>query len=516
MLKTASFIIKSKHPLYSYLNDICLNYTFLRNVANFYIRQLQTGLYKEPNKRFPNENEVISLVEKSILKINQNHINSYNLKIKEIKKDKSLSKKDKKKRLENLKKPVEYSIPTKEKSFIGYYALDSILRVSENKDYYNLPGQVNQQAVKDTVESWVSYFNSLKAYKTNPSLFTGRPKIPKYIKNKRTTATFTNQICILKKEEDNNNFYLSFPKTKDVLNLGNYYTGTEKLVEVKVKPVADFFEIYITVETETIDSDGNKLSKKEIITRREEKENKITNSKSKRVIGIDIGLKNIAAISNNIGLSPILIKGSVLVNRNKYYLDKIAQAQTELRQGLDPKDSTKPYTSKKIKRLYAKRDRFLNDYFHKIAHFIINYCINNNIDTIIVGKNPLMKQNLNIGKNTQDFAYVPFSKFFGMLKYLSFENDIKYIENNESYTSKASFLDGDDIPNYGDENEYKFSGKRITRDLYKTSKGYIVNADINGSLNIIRKYDKELTENITVQDISKIRIINFRAFYKNY
>ena len=127
---------------------------------------------------------------------------------------------------------------------------------------------------------------------------------------------------------------------------------------------------------------------------------------------------------------------------------------------------------------------------NKTARKVINYCITNDIGTIVVGYNETFQRNTNIGKrNNQNFVNIPYGKLRDKLEYLCKLNNIIFVKQEESYTSKASFWDKDIIPVYNDDNpqEYQFSGRRIQRGLYKTVGGKVLNADINGALNIMRK-----------------------------
>ena len=146
-----------------------------------------------------------------------------------------------------------------------------------------------------------------------------------------------------------------------------------------------------------------------------------------------------------------------------------------------------PYTRKQLL-LLDKRNKRINDYLSKTAKYIINYCIDNDIGNIALGYNPNIQSKSNIGKaNNQTFVSLPIGKLKDKLSYLSELYGINLILQEESYTSKASFLDNDDIPTYGKDDNYKFSGSRIKRGLYKTSNGILINADTNGSLNILKK-----------------------------
>ena len=136
------------------------------------------------------------------------------------------------------------------------------------------------------------------------------------------------------------------------------------------------------------------------------------------------------------------------------------------------------------------RNNKVNDYMNKTARKVIDYCINNDMGTLIVGYNVTFQRKSHIGKqNNQNFVNIPYGHLRDKLSYLCELNGITYVEQEESYTSKASFWDKDNIPVYNNDNpqSYAFSGKRIHRGLYKCLNGKCLNADINGALNILRK-----------------------------
>lgn len=127
---------------------------------------------------------------------------------------------------------------------------------------------------------------------------------------------------------------------------------------------------------------------------------------------------------------------------------------------------------------------------NKTARRIINYCVSNDIGTLVAGYNVTFQKNTNMGKqNNQNFVNIPYGQLRSKLEYLCELNGIVFVKQEESYTSKASFWDKDDIPVYNADNpkEYPFSGRRVHRGLYKTASGKTLNADVNGALNIMRK-----------------------------
>ena len=213
------------------------------------------------------------------------------------------------------------------------------------------------------------------------------------------------------------------------------------------------------------------------------------NLNTANALAIDVGLDNLASCVATTGTS-FIVDGRKLKSINQWYNKKVAHyASIKDHQGI------KGFTAR-MSGIADKRNRQVTDYMHKAARYIVNYCIANDIGTIIVGHNVDQKQSINMGKsNNQKFVQIPFDQLRTYLKYLCEQYGIAYIETEESYTSKASFLDGDDIPVYDAAHPYigTFSGKRIKRGLYRTKENMLVNADINGACNIAKKGKQNLS-----------------------
>ena len=193
-----------------------------------------------------------------------------------------------------------------------------------------------------------------------------------------------------------------------------------------------------------------------------------------RYASIDLGLDNLATISSNV-VEPFIINGRPLKSINQYYNKEKARLQSHL------KGNKK--TSKRINSITNKRNNKVKDYLHKSSRKIVNFLVSNNISTLIIGYNEEWKQNINLGKkNNQAFVNIPFYTFIKQLDYKCKLEGINVILTEESYTSKCSFLDGESL-----EEHENYLGKRIERGLFKSSKGKLINADLNGSLNILRK-----------------------------
>ena len=487
MFEVMSIQMGKNNVLYSYMDEITAKYKNMYNVANFYIRQIMFGVDLKPEERTKEQNEIFNIVKENIKILNKVKIDTLNKTLTKINSDSSLSKIEKSKLFKQAaKKALPYKEPSKDKWFLNYYELEGILRHSNNIDYKALPAQVAQQAIKDCIHDWNAYFKTLKDYNKNPSKYSGKPKIPKYKKGIRTTATFTNARTVIK--YINNQYYLKFTGCDELLRLGNN-VANKRLTEVKVIPFYNKYKIILTFgekQTKTID--------KKVF-------------ESKRIMGIDLGLVNFVSISNNIGINPIIIKGNFIKAENQYFNKQKAYYTSCLKEYQDTKN---------LSRLSRNRSNRIKDYFYKIGHYIINLAKINNIDTIIIGKNNSWKQSINIGKiNNQNFVNIPYNQFLKILENLCVKNNIHIILREESYTSKASFLDMDTIPTYKENEDYKFSGKRTKRGLYKTKENILINADINGASNIIRKEFPNAFNNLKLEYLYKTtKVVRYKDLYK--
>ena len=219
-------------------------------------------------------------------------------------------------------------------------------------------------------------------------------------------------------------------------------------------------------------------------------------------VAIDLGINNFASCISNTG-TPLIINGRILKSTNQFYNKKKARYQSELPKG--------QCWSNKLESLTQKRNRKIDDFMRKSAREVINYCVANNIGTLIVGRNKGWKDGINIGrKNNQKFTTIPHQKFLQKLQYLCDINQIRYIETEESYTSKSSYFDGDPLPKYSKTNQvkYKFSGTR-SKGLYKSAAGFRLNADLHGAANIAKK---AYLNNLFTTDTNNFQIIANNLF----
>ena len=226
-------------------------------------------------------------------------------------------------------------------------------------------------------------------------------------------------------------------------------------------------------------------------------ENNIIQANGDGYMSIDIGVDNLAActIFSNGDPQQFIVDGRKLKNINHYYNKKIAALKSEYSKN----KKIKNFDTKRMIHLSNGRNNRINDYLNKAVKLIIDKCLENNVSTLVIGYNKGQKQEINIGRvNNQNMVMIPVYKFRQKLQCKCELHGIKYCPQEESYTSKASALDDDSMPIYGSTEVSKFSGKRIHRGLYQSSDGTVLNADINGSVNILKKHFKESKSNVVI------------------
>ena len=361
----------------------------------------------------------------------------------------------------NLKNQALYEIRQKffqDKSYLKYSDVNQILKASEN--YKVLQSNMAQQILRKVDAEFKSFFGSLKSKNVNH-----RVSIPHYLPKDGYNQLIIQQISI-------NGDKFQFPYSREYgkshdkfyIKIPSVLIGkTVKEIKITPKHNARFFEISYTYEVEDI--------KKEELDKT-------------KALAIDIGINNFCTCATSDG-NTFIIDGRKLKSYNQWYNKENARLQCIK----DKQKFGKALTSKQSK-LLKKRENRMRDYLGKTAKKIINYCLEHNVGNIVFGKNKGFQQNSSIGKvNNQNFTQMPFFQLEQKIKYQCEIYEINFVEQEESYTSKASFWDKDDIPVYNAENpkQYTFSGKRIKRRLYQTSDGKTLNADVNGALNILRK-----------------------------
>jgi transposase, IS605 orfB family len=337
------------------------------------------------------------------------------------------------------------------KSYRTWQSQKLVFTKNHNPDYYALQSNLAGEVLMQVGRQFIGFFND----KSNK-----KKRIPKY-KNKNGYNIITFPKLAISK-------YIKFDRYKQLYT----YTLCKKSYNLKIQSSKPNIKMVKFVYDEAKD-----LIKCFKIYEVEQPELKSDNS---RYFSIDPGLNNIVSIYNNIGIRPFLYNGRPIKSINQYYNKTNAKLRSEL--------PTNVKSSKRLKQLSFKRNNKIDYEMHKISTHIINEAVKNDISKIFIGNNVGWKNEINMGqRNNQNFANIPHTKLFHQLLYKGLLNGIEVIFTEESYTSKASFFDKDELPVYGENDNYKFSGKRISRGLYKDSKGNLWNADLNGGGNIMRK-----------------------------
>src|SRR5581483_3614251 len=342
----------------------------------------------------------------------------------------------------------------KERKYLTYNEMDKLMQSHEA--YKALPAKVSQQILMLLDKNWKSFKEAKKAYDENPSKFTGRPKLPKY-KHKtegRNILIYTVQA-------------LSKTALRDGL----------------IRPSG----LPITIETEHTSVDQVRIVPRnghyviEIVYTKEPVQAVVDPS---FCVAIDLGVTNVAAIaSNREGFVPRLVNGQTLKAWNQWYNKRVKELKLCL-----PKEDRERVT-RQMERITNKRNRRIDHYLHTASRRIIDFLVEEGIGTVIIGKNLLWKQEVNNGRhNNQNFGSIPHTRFIEMITYKAALVGIQVEVQEESYTSKASFLDLGPIPTYrpNDEEKHTFSGRRVARGLYRASGKRSINADVNGAYNILR------------------------------
>lgn len=333
----------------------------------------------------------------------------------------------------------------KTNSYLNFFGVNKLMIGSKEEDYYALPSRISNSTLKLLDNNFKAFFSLIK--KKQSGKYNKPVRIPRYLNKEGRYIAIFNKDAVSKK----------FLK-KGVIKLSSLSieiptkVTESNLVEVRILPRNNHHVV-------------------EVVYRVDEAQPKSDNG---RYASIDLGLNNLATVSSNV-VKPFIINGRPLKSINQYYNKEKVRLQAYL------KDNKR--TSKRIKSITNIRNNKVKDYLHKSSRKIVNFLVSNNISTLIIGYNEEWKQNINLGRtNNQSFTNIPFHTFIKQLDYKCKLEGINVILTEESYTSKCSFLDGEPI-----EKHESYLGKRIKRGLFKSAKGKLINADLNGSLNILRK-----------------------------
>jgi len=344
-----------------------------------------------------------------------------------------------------------------ENKFLFYSDLEKMMKSKQNLEggiNYRLVGkaQVAQQCLKTLDKSLKGYFKANTEYKKNPSKFLGRPKLPNYCKEDVRQLIFTNQACSIKQGK------IFFNKTTSVKipQYDKYKDLISNFNQVRVNPKYN----------------GEVLECEIVYTL----ENNFEELDNTRYASIDLGVDNLVTLVNDYS-KPIIYSGKQIKAINQYFNKEISRIKSKT------KKSQNKNTSKKLVALNDKRNKQIDDIFHKVSKHIVNQLVKNNVGNLVVGYNKEWKDSINLGcKTNQTFVQIPYLKLINYLKYKCENVGIIFQTNEESYTSKCDSLALEKIGKHE-----VYLGKRVKRGLFQSSIGKLINADVNGSLNIMRK-----------------------------
>lgn len=337
--------------------------------------------------------------------------------------------------------------------WIRYTELYQLCKNSEPyKEIGSAPGQAT---LKKLDKNWASFFATIKDYSKNPEKYLGRPRIPQYLhkENGRYELGINNQSF---KIVDGYIFF-SWTPLKILNNIfKTKIPNDSKLMQVRFVPKGNEYIMEVIYEIEVPG---------------------IENLESNRIAAIDLGVDNLMTITTNCGVNPIIINGKPLKSINQYYNKKISEMRSALKLRNDSD------WSNEMQRFTTKRNNQVDDYIQKSTKMVVDFCKSNDIDTLVCGYNSGWKQETDMGKRVnQKFVFIPYLSIVQRLEYKCENEGIKFIKTNESYTSGTSFLDGEEPieKNYNKD-------RRIYRGLFQSEKGGYINADVNGSYQIMKK-----------------------------
>lgn len=371
----------------------------------------------------------------------------------------------------------------KEEGFLPYKRLDEILKTKVNLDgdinYRLLKAQVAQQNLKQVEENYKGYFKALKEYKLHPEKFKGMPQPPEWNRGLYRQIIFTNQCCSIKKSR----IYFDRKTYIDIPQYSKYGELLLNFNQVRINPKrrAEVLECEIVY---TVSETHLKLD-------------------SERHASIDLGVANFVTLVNDF-TKPIIYSGCQIKSINQEFNKELSRLKSTVKKSQDKN------TSRRITKLYERRDKRLWDLFHKVSRNIVDNLVKQGIGNLVVGYNKQWKDSIGLGhKNNQTFVYIPYKKFLSYLQYKCEKVGIHFQTHEESYTSKCDALAFEEIGKH-----VAYLGKRIKRGLFKSSVGKVLNADVNGALNIMRKVVDESYVSEIVNRGWLFQPIKFRNLYQ--
>ena len=330
-------------------------------------------------------------------------------------------------------------------NYLKEYELSTKLGRENQFDFRNLPSTISQQVVKQVFQNIKGWIRAKKDYEKNSSKYKSKPKLPGYKHGKKQNMlVFTTSACRVK------NGFIYF--IKNIVEPIKTNIGDNKLCQVRIIPQATCYVVEVIYEKKEIDLQLDKSN----------------------ILSIDLGLNNLCSCISNVGVTPFIINGKIIKSFNQWYNKKMAKLMGYIGD---------KGTSRRLRLLNNKRNFWIEDKIHKVSRYIINFCRNNNIGSVVIGLNKGWKQNINLGKKTnQKFVEIPFSKLIDKITYKGKLIGVDVQTNEESYTSKIDHLALEPL-----KKQEVYLGKRKKRGLFQSSIGKLINADINGAIGIGRK-----------------------------
>ena len=360
--------------------------------------------------------------------------------------------------------------------WLRYQELDRLLKQdTDYPDYKAMPtAQTAQQILMLLDQNWKSFFKSIKDWSKNKNKYLGKPKLPKYkSKDGKMILIITGQQAKLKHD------LLKFPKSFQgftvkprCINLSNF----EKINQVRIIPRGQVFNLEIvysiSVEDEMLPDNG-------------------------RYMSIDLGLDNLAAVATNVEVRPLIVDGKGLKSINQYYNKQVARYKS-IAQMMNHK-----FYTDRLCRITHKRNSKVNDYLHKASRYIVDFALNHQINTIVIGYNKTWKQSTSMGKRVnQSFVGIPYLQMICKIIYKARDHGINVVLTEERYTSGTSFLDHErPIKRYYD------NSRRVHRGLFVSNKGIAINADVNAAFQIMKKvFPNEFSDGIEGVVLHPVRV----------
>lgn len=397
--------------------------------------------------------------------------------------------------VKNLRNYANYIIRQeyiKNKKYLNYNKLEKMMKLDRPKCYLKVGAKLAQSVLRELDQNWNGYFNAKREYYKNPQKFLSPPKLPDYKDSKtgRFGLSFTIQSIA------------TTPLKKDLLKL----SSLDFLIKLRLLETIDEDGVVayrrnpnLRDVTITPKNDGYLIIVKYLDV------DSIEPVKKSHSAGIDLGVNNLAAISTTNKEHPtFLLNGRPLKAMNAYFNKHLAKLRSEL--ALNKTKRGKKRIELKIKKLCRKRGFKVKHYLHEASKMVVNQLVSADVTHIVIGKNVGWKQETNIGKvGNQNFINIPHAKFIDMLKYKWMKLGRTFEVIEESYTSKCSFLDHEDICKHT-----IYLGKRGPRGLFTSNKGHKMNSDVNGAGNILRKVTSNAFDLWSNEDLVKGFVVSPR------